>query len=64
MQYWLGLYRADGITGCYWERLSDVSGRFDVLLADDNASGQPYAKILPTDVASSTDDCRMWSCID
>jgi hypothetical protein len=28
-----------------------------------NASGQLHAEILPTDVASSTDDCGMWSCI-
>ncbi|MGY1606360.1 MULTISPECIES: hypothetical protein [unclassified Geodermatophilus] len=56
-----GLYRADGTSGCYWERLSDVTGDFDAILANDNPSGQSYVEILPTDVAFSTDECGRWT---
>jgi hypothetical protein len=56
-----GRYRSDGTNGCYWERLSDLTGDFESILANDNPRGQAYVEILPTDVAFSTDDCGRWS---
>ena len=34
---------------CYWERLSGVSGEFSDIIVNDNAVGQFYIEILPTD---------------
>ena len=48
-----GLYAGRAGTGvlgsCYWARLSGVSGEFSDLIANDNAVGQFYIEILPTD---------------
>ena len=48
-----GIYAGRTGTGifdsCYWERLSGVSGEFDDLIANDNAIGQFYIEIQPTD---------------
>ncbi len=55
-----GLYRSDGTNGCYWERVSDLTGDFESILANDNPRGQAYVEILPTDIAFSTDDCGRW----
>lgn len=38
---------------CYWERLSGVSGDFDDIIANDNATGQFYIEVAPTDFALS-----------
>jgi hypothetical protein len=59
-----GLYRADGTSDCYWKRLSDLSGDLDAILANDNAVGQVYVEVLPTDAAFSTEGCGTWSRID
>ena len=56
-----GLYRTDGTDFCSWQRLSDLSGDHDAVLAWEFADGQAYVEILPTDVAFSTDDCGRWS---
>jgi hypothetical protein len=55
-----GTYRADGTSDCYWKRLSDLSGDLDAILANDNAVGQVYVEMLPTDVAFSTEGCGRW----
>jgi hypothetical protein len=39
---------------CYWERLLSVSGDFDSILANDNATGQFYVQVLPSDFALKT----------
>ena len=48
-----GLYAGKAGTGpldfCYWARLSGVSGEFSDLIANDNAMGQFYLEVLPTD---------------
>ena len=53
-----GTYRGETGTGtldsCYWERLSGVSGEFDDLIANDNATGQFFVNIIDTDYALST----------
>ena len=55
-----GLYRTDGTGDCYWERLSDLSGDFDAILANDRAVGQVYVEMLPTDAGFSTEGCGRW----
>jgi hypothetical protein len=54
-----GRYRgeagADFLESCYWERLSDVSGDFTAIIANDNATGQYFAQVAETDFALSTD---------
>ena len=37
------------LDSCYWERLSGVSGEFSDIIANDNAVGQFYIKVLSTD---------------
>lgn len=38
-----------GLDSCYWERLRGVSGAFEDILANDNASGQFYVEVLSSD---------------
>ena len=49
-----GTYRGkagdDILESCYWSRLSNVSGEDDIL-ANDNANGQYFIEVLPTDYA-------------
>ena len=49
-----GLYRGragtDLLQSCYWARLSNVSGRDDIL-ANDNAQGAYFIEVLPSDFA-------------
>jgi hypothetical protein len=49
-----GIYRgeagADILQSCYWARLSNVTGEDDIL-ANDNATGQYFIEVLPTDFA-------------
>ncbi|SHG41911.1 hypothetical protein [Geodermatophilus nigrescens] len=60
-----GLYRSAGGGLCSWQRLSDVSGDIDAILASDYfLDGQAYVEVLPTDVAFSTDDCGRWTPAD
>jgi hypothetical protein len=53
-----GTYRgqagSDIMESCYWERLRSVSGDFDSILANDNATGQFYVQVLPSDFALNT----------
>ena len=44
----------DFTTSCYWARLSNVSGDFDALLADENATGAFQVTILKSDFAFVT----------
>ncbi|MCI0559086.1 MAG: hypothetical protein MN733_11365, partial [Nitrososphaera sp.] len=45
---------ADISTSCYWVRLSDVSGDFDAIIANDNAIGQFYIQVSENDYALQT----------
>ncbi len=49
-----GLYQGeagtDFLDSCYWARLSNVSGKNDIL-ANDNATGKFYIEVLPSDFA-------------
>jgi hypothetical protein len=50
-----GTYRgeagADIMESCYWARLGGVTGELDDLLANDNATGQFFVEVQPSDFA-------------
>jgi hypothetical protein len=50
-----GLYKGqageDIMDSCYWARLRGVSGEFGEIIANDNATGQFYIQVAPTDFA-------------
>jgi hypothetical protein len=52
-----GLYRGetgtDFIDSCYWERSSCVLGELECTIANDNATGQFFIQVEPTDYALS-----------
>jgi hypothetical protein len=48
-----GIYRGD--ESCYWERLTNVAGGFDAIIANDNTEGQFYVEIKESDYAFSHD---------
>jgi hypothetical protein len=58
-----GTYRTTTSEGCYYERLSDLSGDFDAII--DNAfvdDGNPaLVEIAPTDAAFDSDGCGTWT---
>jgi hypothetical protein len=43
---------------CYWERMSCVQGTFDCIITNNNAEGQFFVEVAPSDVALSV-DCDM-----
>jgi hypothetical protein len=57
-----GIYRGnaglDMSNSCYWERLKDVLGTLDSILANDNAKGQFYVEIKTSDYAFTT-ECEL-----
>ncbi|HHX08499.1 MAG TPA: hypothetical protein GX730_03590 [Chloroflexi bacterium] len=50
-----GIYQGNAGNGiwdtCYWERLSDLSGGFDAIIANDNSVGNFYVELKETDYA-------------
>lgn len=53
-----GTYRGQAGTAitdsCYWVRLRDVSGELGAIIANDNATGQFYVQVQPSDFALTT----------
>lgn len=50
-----GTYKGQaGSDTCYWERLRNVSGGLNSIIANDNATGQFYIQVRPTDFALKT----------
>jgi hypothetical protein len=53
-----GIYRGEAgndlLDSCYWARLSDLTGNFDALLANDNSIGQFYVEVQDDDYALET----------
>jgi hypothetical protein len=47
-----GTYQGNG--SCYWERLRNVSGSFDAIIANGNTDGQFYVQVSEGDFAFST----------
>ena len=63
-----GLYRTlvegEGfLDSCYWARLSGLTGDFDDIIANDNATGAVYVEILPTDLAFES-GCGPWTKVE
>ena len=56
---YVGQAGTDLLGSCYWARLRNVSGDFEDILANDNAVGQFYIEVLPTDGYLET-DCRIY----
>jgi hypothetical protein len=42
------------LDSCYWAKLSDLSGEFDSIIANDNSIGQYYIEVLDSDYALET----------
>ena len=61
-----GLYRAvpEGRLSCYWERLTDVSGSFDDLIANGRTDDPTQVRIMPTDFAFMSRNCGTWSKVE
>ena len=49
-----GMAGTDVLDTCYWARLSDVSGGFSGLLANDNAAGRFLVEVQASDYALQT----------
>ena len=58
-----GLYQTRS-AGCYWERLSGLSGALDEVLANEQTSGPGYVQIKPTDFAFKSNSCGTWEPVD
>ncbi|MBA3605602.1 MAG: hypothetical protein H0W46_06460, partial [Acidimicrobiia bacterium] len=58
-----GLYTSPGADGfgCYFERLSGLSGDLDDIIINGNSNGPVLVEIAPTDVAFSSSGCQRWS---
>jgi hypothetical protein len=56
-----GRYRSVDASGCYWERLSGLSGDFEEINANGNGTGGPViVDIDGSDVAFSSSRCGIW----
>lgn len=60
-----GTYATQALSGCYWERLSGLSGTSDDVIANDfvGADGQVVVTIAGSDVAFHTEDCGTWAMV-
>jgi len=57
-----GTYRLRSApSGCYWERLSGLSGGLGDIIANSFGSTTQIVTIAPGDVAFHTDDCGTWT---
>lgn len=57
-----GMYQTDSsLSDCYWERLSDVTGSLDDIIANDIGSGSRIVQIEPTDAFGQFARCGNWS---
>lgn len=57
-----GIYETgivEGPFGCYWERLSGLSGEIDDIIANGNVAGHDVVEIMAEDTAFGT-DCDSW----
>jgi hypothetical protein len=56
-----GIYISEGSGGCYWQRLSGVSGDFDDILANGNSNDQVVIEIAASDTAFDSSNCARWT---
>lgn len=59
-----GTWRTSGGTFCSWQRLSDLRGEMDSVIAIDVGEGPRVVTILASDRAFKTDGCGSWSRIE
>lgn len=55
-----GTYRSVDNSGCYWSRLSGLSGSMGDILANDNVNGQAVVTIAATDKAFTSSRRTDW----
>jgi hypothetical protein len=53
-----GLYQGSG-ESCYWERLKNVAGGLDAIIANDGPEGDFFVQISPTDSAFRINQCTV-----
>ena len=58
-----GLYQTQ-TAGCYWARLSGLSGSRDDVVENGTTPGPSYVSISRTDYAFESRDCKEWLLID
>jgi hypothetical protein len=56
-----GTYRTRGGSGCYWQRLRNLSGGLNSILANDNPVGPVVVTILKTDRGFDSQSCGEWT---
>ena len=56
--------RVAGLPGCYWVRLSGLSGDLDNIITNKNTGDPTQVEILSTDAAFESNGCGEWSKID
>ena len=56
-----GVYRTQGGSGCYWERLAGFSGSLSDVIANNFGAGPQVVQIAATDAAFKTAGCSTWS---
>lgn len=59
-----GTYRSVDNDGCYWERMKDLEGGFDSIIANDNVDGQGVVTIAPSDAGFASSDCNDWTLVE
>jgi hypothetical protein len=59
-----GTYRTDGGSGCYWARLSGLTGDLEDILSNNFGGGQQVVTILPSDKAFKTNSCGSWELVN
>ena len=59
-----GTYVSDASNGCYWQRMSGLSGEFSEILANDNTDDPIVIEILTSDVGFSSTRCERWIMAD
>ena len=55
-----GTYKNSSSNGCYYERLSGLTGSLDEILSNDNPSGPAIVEILSSDKAFKSQRCGIW----
>ncbi len=55
-----GTYRSTGGSGCYWARLSDLTGSFSSVIANNFLSGPDVVTVLSSDAGFESDGCGTW----
>lgn len=56
-----GVYRNESGAGCYWERLSGLSGEFGDIIANGLPDGPTVVEVVGSDTAFSSQRCGTWT---